>query len=307
MLNAVLRSHWSIFGKNESCGQSCGSFTEVQHPSGLIVHDLHSQVAVNGYGDVVGLYLNSVTVISKTGEKKEIELPATYRECETVDQDNEGVAVDKNNNIYFVKWLETRTENGDKESLYVLYILDANYNVKQEYKLEFLKGIISEFVSIAVKMNNDIVISKRRDSEVFVCDDRGNLKYKFEQEPHFWDSLTISNKNEIMIGSNDGNAVYIYSEEGNLKSTIKPPEGHWFYGVAFHFVFSKIIVVTYVRKKNSYFLLCYTEEGELESTTYFGDSSDIRGLQIISHPNGPVVVVTCHKAKSEFQEIVTFI
>ena len=29
MLNAVLRSHWSIFGKNESCGQSCGSFTEV--------------------------------------------------------------------------------------------------------------------------------------------------------------------------------------------------------------------------------------------------------------------------------------
>ena len=29
MLNAVLRLHWSIFGKNESCGQSCGSFTEV--------------------------------------------------------------------------------------------------------------------------------------------------------------------------------------------------------------------------------------------------------------------------------------
>ena len=30
MLNAVLCSHWSIFGKNESCGQSCGSFTEVK-------------------------------------------------------------------------------------------------------------------------------------------------------------------------------------------------------------------------------------------------------------------------------------
>ena len=273
-------------------------------------HNLDFQVAVNGYGDVVGPSIgsrNSVTVISKTGEKKEVELPATYRECKIVDQYVPGIAVDKNNNIYFVKWLKTRTVNGDEEYLYVLYILDANYNVKQEYKLDFLKGITTSYVSIAVKMNNDIVISKRKDSEGFVCDDRGNLKYKFERKTHFSDSLSISNKNEIMMGSEYHNAVYIYSEEGNLKSTIKPPEGHEIRQVAFHFVFSKIIVVTYVRKKNSYFLLCYTEEGELESTTYFCDGSDIRGLQIISHPNGPVAVVTWHEVESEFKEIVTFI
>ena len=285
-----------------------------------IEHDFYFQVAVNGYGDVVGPSIgsrNSVIVISKTGEKKEIELPPTYRECKIVDQDNKGVAVDKNNNIYFVKWLKTRTVNGDEESLYVLYILDANYNVKQEYELDFLKGITGYSVFIAVKKNNDIVISKVNhlnlqskwnDSEVFVCDDRGNLKHKFERKPCYWlHRLSISNKNEIMIGSGDDNAVYIYSEEGNLKSTVKPPEGHRIRGVAFHFVFSKIIVVTYVRKKNSYFLLCYTEEGELESTTYFCDRSDIRGLQIISHPNGPVAVVTWHEVESEFQEIVTFI
>ena len=35
MLNAVLRSHWSIFGKNESCGQSCGSFTEVYRSASI--------------------------------------------------------------------------------------------------------------------------------------------------------------------------------------------------------------------------------------------------------------------------------
>ena len=294
--------HWQEISTRKSMGDELPQRPNVLKLNTL-EHDLDFQVAVNGYGDVVGLYPNSVTVISKTGEKKEIKLPATYRECKIVDQDNEGVAVDKNNNIYFVKWLITRAVNGDVEYLYVLYILDANYNVKQEYKLDFLKGTISDFVSIAVKMNNDIVISKRRDSEVFVCDDRGNLKHKFERKPHFLDSLTISNKNEIMIGSGDDNAVYIYSEEGNLKSTIKPPEGHEIREVAFHFVFSKIIVVTYVKKKNSYFLLCYTEEGELESTTYFGDRSDIISPKITSHPNGPVAVVS----ETEFQEIITFI
>ena len=296
--------HWQEISTRKSMGDELP-----QHPSRLeLKKSIDFPVAVNGYGDVVSLYSNSVTVISKTGEKKEIKLPATYRECEIFYQFNEGVAVDKNNNIYFVKGLTTRAVNGDEESLYVLYILDANYNVKQEYKLDFLNTTTRDSVSIAVKMNNDIVISKRKDSEVFVCDDRGNLKHKFERKPCYWlHRLSISNKNEIMIGSGDDNAVHIYSEEGNLKSTVKPPEGHRIRGVAFHFVFSKIIVVTYVRKKDSFFLLCYTEEGELESTTYFCDGSDIRGLQIISHPNGPVAVVTWHEVESEFQEIVTFI
>ena len=286
-----------------------------QHPSGLKVNTVEDnfylyQVAVNGNGDVVAIgYSNSVTVISKTGEKKEVGLPATYKYCEIVDQLTPGVAVDKNNNIYFVKWLKV---NGAEKSLYVLYILDANYNVKQEYKLDFLKGIIRIYVSIAVKKNNDIVITKWSDSEVFVCDDRGNLKHKFKRQPDFLGSLSISNKNEIMMrGSKYDNAVYIFSEEGNLKSTIKLLEGHEIRDVAFHFVFSKIIVATYVRKKDSFFFLCYTEKGELESTTYFNKSEDIIDLQITSHPNGPVVVVSVTDVDSldgrKCQEIITFI
>ena len=299
--------YWQEISTRKSMGSELPQRPNVLKLNTIEHYSDFQVAAVNGYGDVVGPSIgsrNPVTVISKTGEKKEVELPATYRECKIVGQVNEGVAVDKNNNIYCVKWLKTHTVNGDEEYLYVLYILDANYNVKQEYKLDFLKGTISDFVFIAVKMNNDIVITKRKDSEVFVCDDRGNLKHKFERKLIWLDSLSISNKNEIMMGSEYDNAVYIYSEEGNLKSTVKPPEGHEIREVAFHFVFSKIIVVTYVRKKNSYFLLCYTEEGELESTTYFGDGSDIRGLQITSHPNGPVVVVTL---TSKFQEIITFI
>ena len=297
--------HWQEISTRKSMGDELH-----QHPSRLelstVEHDLYCQVAVNGYGDVFGAHgANSVAVISKTGEKKEVELPATYRECEIVDRNIAGVAVDKNNNVYIVEGLKTRTVNGDERSLYVLYILDANYNVKQEYKLDFLNTTTRDSVSIAVKKNNDIVISKRKDSEVFVCDDRGNLKHKFERKPHFLDRLSISNKNEIMIGPGDDNAVYIYSEEGNLKSTIKPPEGHWIYGMAFYFVFSKIIVVTYV--EDSCFLLCYTEEGELESTTYFCKGGNIRGLEITSHPNGPVVVTWYQIVPNDYHEIITFI
>ena len=301
--------HWEVISTRKSMGNELP-----QHPNVLklntVEDNLYFQVAVNGNGDVVAIrYSNFATVISKTGEKKKVELPATYRECKILSH-NTGVAVDKNNNIYFVKWLKTRTVNGDEESLHVLYILDANYNVKQEYKLDSIETIMGS-ISIAVKKDNDAVISKEYDSEVFVCDDRGNLKHKFERESYGLSSLTISNKNEIMIGSKYDNAVHIYSEEGNLKSTIIPPEGHSIYGVAFHFVFTKIIVVTYVPKNRSHFLLCYTEEGELESTTYFCKRGNIINLEITSHPNGPVVVVTRTSvqdlAGTKFQDIITFI
>ena len=303
--------HWLEISTRKSMGDELP-----QHPSEMKLNTVQEyayfQIAVNGNGDVVATYHNSVIVISKNGERKKVELPATYRECKIVAQDNTGVAVDKNNNIYFVQWLKTRTVNGDEESLYVLYILDANYNVKQEYKLDFIKTTTTNSVPIAVKKNNDLVITKTSYyPKVFVCDDKGNLKHDFKRKLGFLRSFTISNKNEIMIGLENDNAVYIYSEEGNLKSTIKPPEGHEIHDVAFQFVFSKIIVVTYVRKKNSIFLLCYTEEAELESTTYFCKRSDIRNLNITSHPNGPVVVVSetvvDGLAGTECQEIITFI
>ena len=275
-----------------------------EHPSGLkLTKELFPTrdcVAINGYGEiVVGDYFSDcVTVISKTGERKEVTLPATYRECKTVEERITTVATDKKNNIYIVKWLKTRTVNGDKERSYVLYILDENCNVKQEYKLDFL-GAKSRYdrVKIAINKNNDIVMNKTKDPEVFVCDNKGNLKHKFKQESHRLRSLSISNKNEIMVSSEDELAVHIYSEEGNLKSTINLPEGHWIRGVAFHFAFSKIIVGTYVKKKDSRFLLCYTEEGELETCTMYFCKDEIP--LITSHPSGYFAVVT--------QKSITFI
>ena len=156
-----------------------------------------------------------------------------------------------------------------------------------------------EDVMITINKNNDIIIGEAKYSDVFVCDKRGNLKHKFERKNVWLWNLSISNKNEIMVASEDERAVQIYSKEGNLKSTIKLPEGHEIRGVAFHFAFSKIIVLTYVEKKDSYFLLSFTEEDELETTTYFCEKADHGIPKITSYPSGGVAVVT--------RKIVTFI
>ena len=56
----------------------------------------------------------------------------------------------------------------------------------------------------------------------------------------------------------------------------------------------KIVVLTYVKQKNSYFLLCYSETGELDTSTFFNmgtTSSEEYDSYITSHPSGPDVVV----------------
>jgi hypothetical protein len=88
--------------------------------------------------------------------------------------------------------------------------------------------------------------------------------------------------------------LQVYSKEGNLKSTIKLPEGYIAYTFAFNYVICKIIVLAYVGKKDSFFLLRYTESGELETESFFckiiGRAESYP--KICSHPSGPIVIVT---------------
>jgi WD40 repeat protein len=134
---------------------------------------------------------------------------------------------------------------------------------------------------------------KSYDPHVYVRDCSGKLKHKFAHHSDWLPSLSISEQNEkIMTSSSDLKAVHIYSEEGNVESTIKLPEGHKVRGDAFHHVIFKIIVLAYVGKKDSYFLLCCTKAGKIETSTFLCNNSDIEWFPVISsHPNGPVVVV----------------
>ncbi len=102
--------------------------------------------------------------------------------------------------------------------------------------------------------------------------------------------LSISKNNDIMIRSYDRRAVLTYSTEGNLKSTIKLPEGHEVWQVAFHHGICKIIVLTYVEKEDSLFLLGYSETGELENSVFFCIKGDTywQDIDIKSHPSGPI-------------------
>ena len=280
---------WQEISTRKSMGDEL-----TQLPNQLILNEECLYIpAVNSHGDVVvEKYPVIIKIISKTGKSKVVKLPEPS-EGAVIRQYIVGVAVDKNN-VYVVRWLKTSTENGEVKS-YVLDVLDEDYNVKQNLRrFESIEAPTYYDVTIAITItkNNDIVVIQHDDPQVYIYDNTGKLKCKFERGSRYAHSLGISGQDEIMIPSYDDRAVEIYSAEGNLKSTIKLPEGHEVYGLAFHYVICKIIVLTYVEEKDSYFLLCYTEAGELETTTFFSKTIDTDDWpKIKSHPSGPVAIV----------------
>jgi hypothetical protein len=252
--------------------------------------------AVNSHGDVfVKNDSDSIKLINKKGESKVVNLPSHGGDVDA--QTILALAVDNNDNVYVVSRLITYAENGDVKS-YVLDVLDENYNVKQDSRrLEFLKAKYLSYVAIVINKNNDIIMTISSDPQVYICDNTGKLKHKFERSLGYGVILGITGQDEIMTSSRYDWPVEIYSDKGNLKSTIKLPEGHEACGLAFHYVICKIIILTYVERK--YVLLCYTEAGELETTAFFGKADEFQRPYIKSHPSGPVAVVD--------KESITFI
>jgi hypothetical protein len=270
-----------------------------QLPNRLIINtSIHPyRSAVNSHGDVfVKNDSDSIKLINKKGESKVVNLPSLYG-GDVVAQIIVAFAVDNDDNVYAVRYLKRRTENGDVES-HVLDVLDENYNVKQNSRrLEFLKA--TDYLQIAINKNNDIIMTSSTygDPQVYICENTGKLKCKFGRSSNYRPILGISGQDEIMMLSKNDQVVEIYSEEGNLKSTIKLPEGHEAYGLAFHYVICKIIILSRVEGK--YVLLCYTEAGELETTAFFGKTDEFQIPNIKSHPSGPVAVID--------EESITFI
>ena len=265
----------------------------IQHPNGMLLDEKiwPEYSAVNCHGDVVVReFPDHVKFISKTGKSKVVKLPEPCGEGTFTDQYIAGLGVDNDNNVYQVESFKTRTENGNGKS-YVLYVLDEHYTVAQKWMLDFFEGTCGDLVRIAINKNNNIIMVKVDDPNVYICDNTGKLRHKFEHESDRLPSLCTCGPDGIMISSRYRNAVHIYSEEGNLKSTIKLPEGHKVRGVAFHYAICKIIVLTYSEKEDSYFLLGHTEAGVLETTTFFCKRIGFELPEITSHLGGPVAVV----------------
>ena len=281
---------WQEVATRKSMGKEL-----TQHPSRriLIDEEIYPYVcAVNGHGDVLTLRncdSDKIQVISsKTGERKMVQLPDP-RKGEVITQRIKELAVDNNNNVYVVL-LTTGTENGDVTS-FVLHVLDENYHVKHDpCTLDFVDTNVIWMI-IAINKSNNIIMIKNEDPHVYICDNTGKLQHKFEHNSGWLPSLNISEQDKIITSSRNRKAMVTFSEEGNLKSTVQLPEGHEISGVAYHYVIRKIIVLTCVYKNNSYFLLCYTEAGDLETSTFFGEKIGYERIGITSHPSGPVAVV----------------
>ena len=288
---------------------------ELSQPlNGLILDEeiLPQHSAVTGRGETVAdcTYRrdDDIKVISSTGESKVVNLPYP-KEVEVIKEYTSGLASDSNNNVYVVKVFRIRAENDSVVSSFVLFVLDENYNVKHDCVLYFPTD--KHFYAIAINKNNDIIIARHKDPYLYVCDNTGQLKYKFELDsgPLFTPSLSISDKNEIITASRDDKVVQIYTDEGKLKSTIAVPTDHKIRDQAFHYGISKLIVLTekkeshplpsfseageletLTKQKESHHLLCYSEAGELETSTCLGEDYGWP-LSITSHPSGVIAII----------------
>ena len=286
--NPVLE--WQKVASKKSMGGELG-----QPPNELVLDEeiCPCSSAVNSRGEIVVIHGDDeIKIVSTTGKSRLIKLPERT-ESNFVMQKISGFAVDKDNNIHFVSYLETRTET-DVVASYLLNMVDNSYNVKHSCTLDFLEKKSEHFcIDMTINENNEVIMTCRASgNSVYVCDNSGKLKHKFDPSgSHLLRDISTSIKNEIMIPSHDGKALNFYADDGNVTSTIKLPEGHIVWGVAVHYVFGKIVILSYVRGEKSCFLLYYSEEGKLESSKFFCNVTDLIRPNITSHPGGPVAVV----------------
>ena len=120
--------------------------------------------AVNGHGNIiVGEYSDNIKVISKKGEGKLIKLSVPTKGEVIKPQRIVDLAVDNNNNVYVVTWLETRTAKYDDEEKYVLHVLDENYSKKYNCSLDFLGKKFVFWFRIALTTTNHIIMAKYND------------------------------------------------------------------------------------------------------------------------------------------------
>ena len=241
--------------------------------------------AINSRGEIILLYDKKIAVIYCSGESKDVMF-SNHSETKVVAQERRAVAVDSDDNVYVLRYLKTRDENGIKGT-FVLCVLDGNYNIKHDNTLlDFLDAEEDKDMRISVHGNKNTIFIKQDDTKMFFCDNKGKLKFKLEQRKGSITNIGITNKNEIMVRSSDNRAVRVYTTEGNLKSELKVPKGHDVLQVAFHHDLCKIVVLTFWRDRQSGFLLCYSETGELEHSV-----RDICRLsEIASHPSGKFAI-----------------
>ena len=244
--------------------------------------------AFNSRGEIILLNDNNITVISNNGETKIVNLSEPTIEGKSIRRERKAITVDSTDNVYAVTWLTTEDENGIKKNN-VLNVLDQNYTEKHVSVLDFLISI-----NITADSDKNILMIARLDKNVYVCDSRGQVNFHFERAGDSLRSLDASSNGDVMIESDDCHAVHIYGREGELKTTFKIPKGHEVCQVAFYQPICKAVVLTYVKKQSSWFLLCFSENGEFQKSLFISKKDPAQSswaVDMTSHPSGQIAVL----------------
>ena len=245
--------------------------------------------AVNSRGEII-LFNDecTITVHLKNGERKRVELSKPTGRGEFIRQERRAITVDRTDNVYALTWLTTEHENGPKGHN-VLNVLDEDYIEKHVSVLDFPTS-----VNIAVDSKQNLRVIARLDKKVYLCDDRGQVKSHFERAGDSLRSLDVFGNGDVMIESENCHAVHVYGTEGELKSTLEVPEGHQVCQVAFYHGICKPVVLTYVKEQISWFLLCFSENGEFEKSVFVSKKDPEQSswaVDMKSHPSGLLAVL----------------
>ena len=278
--------------------ESIYPYSAVNSRGGIV--SINPDIAVNSRGEIVSINRvgGDITVTSRTGTTK-FSFPTEDKEARVIGRSILAVGINEKNDVYLLI-LEKTSENVD--GYVALYILDEHTRVKHKSTLHFLSklGEFRFIMKMAVNKNNNIVITPALcdDHYVYICDNTGQLKHKFVWEGCKQEfgckMISISDKNEVILAAKYRNNVDLYTEEGKLKMTLKLPADHIAYGVAFHFIVRKIIVLSRLMdfpSEHSYFLHCFSETGKLENSTFLCENMGSSFFAMISHPSGLVAVV----------------
>lgn len=248
--------------------------------------------AVNSRREIILFNDNIITVIRKNGERERVELSKPTPRGKFISQERRAITVDSTDNVYALTWLTTEDENGPKGQN-VLHVLDEHYIEKHVSVLDFPTS-----VNIAVDSNRNLRVIARLDKNVYLCDDKGQVKSHFERAGDSLRSLDALGNGDVMIESEDCHTVHIYGTEGELKSTLKVPEGHQVCQVAFYHGICKSVVLTYVKEQISWFLLCFSENGEIEKSVFVlkkDPEQSSWAVDMKSHPSG-LLAVLCNNS-----------
>ena len=246
--------------------------------------------AVNSRDEIILLTDNNITVLLKNGEKQHVKLSEPTSGGKFLKQERRAITVDRTDNVYALTWLTTKDDNGLKEKN-ALHVLDNRYNEKHVSVLDFPTAI-----NISVDGERNLLVIARLDRKVYLCDDRGRVNSHFERAGDSLRSIGVSGNGDVMIESDDCHFVHVHGKDGELKSTLKAPEGHQVWQVAFHHGISKPVVLTHV-KHSSWYLHCVSENGVLEKQVLVSERDPEQpswAVDMTSRPGG--IAVLCNNS-----------